>query len=67
MTRRRPQGHFTSCPRCGKRVWTSGGIIGSRGLYAKFRGVCEECITEEERAEILEGQAGALLRAAGGR
>lgn len=41
------------CPRCGKAVATGNiSLFGADVLKAKFHGICEKCITPEERHEI---------------
>jgi len=52
----------TTCPRCKKEVYT-----GNRSLYgadqarAKYKGICSDCITPEEHAEIEKAVTAAVL------
>ena len=64
--RRKPHGYRTTCRRCGRPVWTSGGIIGGAALYERYGRICDECITPDEEHAILHGQAGDLIGRAGG-
>lgn len=53
----------TQCKRCGKEIYTGGaGISGAKELYAKYGQICEACTTPEEKAEMLRGQAGAIMK-----
>lgn len=51
---------------CGRQVTTlTRSIVGAHAAHAKFSGICQHCITPEEREEILNAQADAILTTAG--
>lgn len=53
----------TTCRRCGNPVATaSRSILGADAAKAKFDRICKSCITPDEEREILNAQAGAILR-----
>lgn len=55
----------TACRRCGKPIMTgSRSLVGADDLKAQLGEICGQCITPEEEAMILEGQAQAILRTA---
>jgi heterodisulfide reductase subunit B len=56
-----------NCPRCGRQTTaTAKAIHGADSLHKKFVGLCSTCVTPKERAEILDGQAKAILKKVGG-
>jgi Protein of unknown function (DUF2688) len=55
----------TSCKRCGCDLYTgSRSLYGADELKAELGGICTTCITPEEEARILRGQADAILEQA---
>lgn len=62
MRRRRIEILKSSCRRCGVELYTaSRSITGADALKARLGSICEECTTDEERDEILNGTAAAIL------
>lgn len=51
-----------NCPRCGRPVaGVSRSIHGADAAHARFSGICERCVTDEERQEIENAIVGAIL------
>jgi len=47
----------TECARCGKEIFTcKRSLLGSESLKRKWGMICEDCITPEEKHQILEDQ-----------
>jgi hypothetical protein len=43
----------TNCKRCGRPIATaSHSITGNEDLKAKFGGICQDCMTDDERHEL---------------
>lgn len=50
------------CKRCGKMLaMTDRSIYGADDAKKKYGGICSDCITPEERAEIEKAIAGSIL------
>lgn len=64
MRRSRIQLVIRNCPRCGREMaGTNRPIFGSNEVHRRLAGVCEKCVTPEEREEIIrDGFAGLLGR-----
>lgn len=45
--------YLTKCKRCGKLIISS--TQNERKGDDKYAGICDNCITEEERKELLQG------------
>ena len=55
------------CPRCGKTVaGLTRPIAGSKACHAKYAGLCDGCVTDEERKEIEADISGGILAKSGG-
>ena len=55
MKRQRFHLVVTHCPRCGKEVFTGNrSLWGADSTKAKYNGICSNCITPEERAEMMK-------------
>jgi hypothetical protein len=58
---------YRECPRCGKTV---AGLVrpiaGSKACHAKYAGLCDGCVTAEERREIEADILGGVLAKCGG-
>lgn len=53
---------YTTCRRCGKNIATGNrSIYGADRLKAQYDRICESCITNDERHEIEQGIASAIL------
>ena len=53
----------TSCRRCGCELYTgSRSLFGADAAKAKYDRICDKCVTEQERNEMLNAQASAILR-----
>lgn len=62
MRRGRIQIVTTTCKRCNKPLaMTNRSIFGADEAKRKYERICRDCITEEERQEILNAQAQAIL------
>jgi Protein of unknown function (DUF2688) len=62
MRRTRIQIITTSCRRCGKPLATlSRSLYGAERAKANLDRICGDCVTEEERQEMLVAQAQAIL------
>lgn len=52
---------MTKCRRCGKPLATGNrSLYGADQLKKRLGSICEGCITDEERHEILDGQRKAI-------
>lgn len=61
--RRRPLIVHTNCKRCGKPlVTTSRSIMGLDKLKERLGSICSNCTTPEEKQEMLDAMAGAILK-----
>lgn len=69
MKRRRIEIINTECRRgCGRKIATvSRSIHGAAAAHAKFSGICEQCITPEERLEMEGAVQGAVFRSCCGK
>jgi ribosomal protein L32 len=60
---KRIQIYATNCKRCGKPIHaTTSSFYGANSLHAKYSRICSDCTTPEEKQEILNGTANAILR-----
>lgn len=51
---------------CGRSVTTlNRPISGAHEAHAEFSGICEHCITPEERRSMIEAQVDAILKMCG--
>lgn len=52
---------FTTCKRCDKQLaMTNHSINGADAAKKQYEGLCNSCVTNEEKAEILKAQAEAF-------
>lgn len=51
-----------NCPRCGKETLTAmRSLTGNDGLKKRYEGVCSNCMTDDEKEEIMKAQTKSML------
>ena len=62
MKRNRSRLIIRHCPRCDKKVsGLANPIFGSTQLHEKLSGICSNCVTEDERRQIMNDQCSGIL------